>query len=300
MPSSHIIFRSSTSGPFTGPFITITGTASDTWYASSGAYPFPGPGTYYLVPSANIISDLKIWGAGGRDNNESNRDRTGGAGGFAGGRITFLSGQTYTVIVGGVGSVLTNFDGGGGGGFSGLFRTSTVSQATAVLMAGGGGGSMVDPNAGKGGAGGGLTGQDGTSWGAEIGRLGGGGGGTQSAGGSVYNASTATTGSALQGGQSGTGLGGTGGSPGGGGNGSNQDWGGAGGGGGYFGGGGGQALVTFEKGCGGGGSGRIDATYISSGVLTTGNYNVPGNNTDPYRGASGNANTAGKVVLIPV
>ena len=220
--------------------------------------------SYTLIPSGNITVNLDARGGGG--GSSVTRNASGGAGGRATGRFTFLNDQVYKLLVGEAGpngSISSAvFPGGGkggqgagkggnGGGYTGLFNTS-ATQANAILIAAGGGGGSNDPAVG--GVGGGTSGTAGGN-GNRAGKA-----GTQSAGGAggfsgTQGATAGSAGSALQGGE-----------------------GGAGGGGGYYGGGGGQKVPTCcADGAGGGGS-SYKSSAVSSGTLTTGQGGAAGAN----------------------
>ncbi len=200
-------------------------------------------------------------------------------------KIAVTPGQTYYIVVGGQsntstaaygfggnGGTLLNFSnnwGAAGGGLSGIFTSSTPSQANAIAIAGGGGALGNYSGSAGYGSGGGLIGNDGYSsfgWGyGQIWGL----GGTQSAGGAhgiTYDVGTTiapTSGSALYGGNGGTGNGGS------------SGWrAGGGGGGGYYGGGGGVSGGNATGG-GGGGSSWTNPTYCTD-VQNIGNYKGTG------------------------
>ena len=265
--------------------ITVTGLTNGTSYTftvfatniyGDGGRSLPSNS---VTPAAAVTATIYAWGGGGGGGQASG---TGGGGGAATGTInlnTFTSGVivvggggTYQVGNSGTGSAVAGGGGlaptlgyaGQGGGYTGLFVTS-ASQANAVLIAGGGGGSGYGAG---GGGGGGSTGQDGFGSNA-------GGGATQSAGGAGgYGQGGATNGSALQGGQSGS---------------TGDAGGGGGGGGGYWGGGSGwNGDSPSGNSGGGGGSGYVNATYVSSGVLTAGSGQTPGDSSNALRGSYGN------------
>lgn len=267
---------------------------------SDGPLTLSSYGDWTIVPTASFDATVKIWGGGGgkgASDGFSTANANGAGGGYAGGTFgatvaTFVlrvgqgggftsksAGATPSRTAFGGGGAATNYidanwNCGGGGGLSGIFGGS-VSHGSSILIAGGGGGGGNSRNGSnrEGGAGGGTNGVDG------AGNGGGGGGGTQSAGGTGASGAigSSVSGSALQGGSL-----------------SSTSTMGGGGGGGYYGGGSGLYQSDDEVAAGGGGSGYINATYISSGTLTAGSGNNPGNSSDTDRGTSGNgATTAG-------
>lgn len=274
-----------------------------TWnLAVDGDLVLSSGGSWSISPVGDFNATVKMWGAGsgGASRPETSDDGTGGGGGYASGTVSFINGITHLLRVGNPGTAGNGGAGGspgggnagtgnnssnrptGGGGYSGIFRTS-VSQANAVLMAGGGGGFSTQ----KGGAGGGTTGQAAGFISAGLSNPA--GGGSQNAGGAGGGSGAGASGSALQGGggQDGAGAGG-------------------GGGGGYYGGGGGgNYLASDGQGSGGGGSGYYSSLYVTNATLTTGNYQTPGNDTDPDRGTAGNggggsshlAGQPGKIII---
>ena len=262
--------------------------AKDQWPASIGVYIFTispaysgkttwdiavdGPlnisasGTYTITPTNSFLANVRMWGGGGGSGSQGG---SGGGGGSSVGTVRFSVGVSHILVIGqggraGAGGTTTTGGGGsgdvnrgGGGGYSGIFRTS-LSQANAVLMSGGGGGAGGGTGSSGAGAGGGSSGQNGNN-GINIQP----GGGTQIAGGAVAGAGSA--GSAL------TGANGL-----------------SGGGGGYFGGASGGDQSAYAPGAGGG-SGYINATYVTSAITYTGNLTAPGNSSDTQRGTSGDA-----------
>lgn len=221
-----------------------------------------------LAPTITI----KAWGAGGGGTKQDggNRLGAGGGGGFASvGTNDLSAGTTLRIIVGSGGPdegsdqqpiTAGPFGGGGngyheeqagaaGGGFSGVF-VATATQVNAIVIAGGGGGGYYE--VGGGGGGGGETGRDGVGGRPGL-------GGTQTSGGGIHpivTGSSATVGSALQGGSGGN---------------SGGNRAGAGGGGGYFGGGGGQAAAAgtnLNGGAAGGGSGFVGGSTANSITVT--------------------------------
>lgn len=207
-----------------------------------------------------------MWGAGGG----SIMGCKGGGGAFASfsGYIPF--GYRLTVVVGAAGQ------GGGplvasGGGFSGAFEGGTVSQASALVVAGAGGGAAGMNDGFSGGT---FTGVGPT--------------------GEVYS------GGPLQGGSSFMGsLAKRGGSPGGGdAYATSDDRKSGGGGGGYLGGAAGPNLGGAD-----GPSGARDASgwggscYTKGGVILSGYWEKAGNYEHPDRGASGDPNTDGRVIV---
>jgi hypothetical protein len=182
----------------------------------------------WTAPSGITSITLTMSGAAGGGNNSA---RAGGSGGLVSGTLSVTPGVTYTLLVGG-GGTLYNYPaigtggvGGGGNGSqygSGGGGGSYFSNGATLLVAAGGGGGARQFNTSSAGNGGGTTGGSGQFSGT---------GGTQSAGG-TGTTSPAQDGSFKQGG-SGTDV--------------NQNIGG--GGGGYYGGGAGQG--------GGGGSSYV-------------------------------------------
>jgi len=231
-------------------------------------FSYTGSEQNYTVP-VNYANDgvqsiqLYVWGAGGGTSGgfpggAGAYSGHAGCGGFAEGLLQLTAGTSCKIIVGQGGNAghsgSIRFGGGGGstaddgsgGGLSGLFETS-YTHGNSIIIAAGGGGSGGNGSPGKnyyGGCGGGTSGEGGIS--QSCGSSG--GGGTQVGGGSGGGA-------ALQGG------------------GSNNSYvrGGAGGGG-YYGGG----CVNGHSGCGhpggGGGSGYLHSTKITSGSFTTLTY----------------------------
>lgn len=229
-------------------------------------------GTWAIVPTSTFTLTQKSWGAGGQSNVGLS---LGAAAGFAGGLVVLLSGLTYTLTVGSVGTTgggATNSLGIKSGGFSGI----TQGVADILIAPGGGGGGY----GGDAGAGGGTTGQAGTNFDpATPGCQG--LGGTPSAGGAGGNG-LGGAGSARQGGNGGTSGGPFPGGP---------------GGGGHYGGGGGGYNGGGGAGGGGGGSGYADPGSVTSAVLTAGNRTTPGNSGDGSRGGSGDVNTDGRLLI---
>lgn len=233
-----------------------TGSITNVNFSEVASYSNFVPGkTYTLVSSSNITTRLTAVGAGG--GRSITRNVSGGSGGKSEGTFTFVSGQSYKLVVGssGINGGSGGFggggnggggsgQGGGGGGFTGLFDTS-VTHANSILIAGGGGGGANDPAGG--GAGGGSSGGNSGNAGGR-----GGFGASQSAGGA--GGSGGTSGSALQGGP-----------------------GSAGGGGGYFGGGGGTPYSgCCADGAGGGGSAYLHPTLLSDSSTQVGGGGNPG------------------------
>jgi len=245
-----------------------------------------------MVQTKSNINTLG-WGAGGQ--RYSDPHSYGGGGGAWDGTMTFSSGSTYRIIVGGSGpngppatynaspfggggSSPSAAGGGAGGGYSGIFETSTLSQANARLMAGGGGGAS--------GTDGGHNSTTGGYGGYPSGGGSDGGGGTQSGGGGGGSPG-GTSGSALQGGTGGT-------------RGVNEGSGG-GGGGGYFGGGGGGKGGAGSHGqsgkAGGGGSGYKHPTITAT--MYDGSGTTGGNPSSPYKGTDvGDTQDPGRVVIL--
>jgi hypothetical protein len=200
---------------------------------------------------------LEVWGAQGAYNGG-----TGGKGGYSAGN--YNGNGTMYVCVGG----MDGYNGGGpninlgqnGGGAThiaittnrGILSSYKNNQSEVILVAGGGGGANDN---GTGGSGGGTTGGTGTTISNNVSVVGA-TGGTQTAGGTftgkIYTNQVVVSGSFGQGGYSTC----TSSQP--------TDTGGSGGGGWYGGGG------TPYSGCGGGGSGHINTSKISSGSMSNG------------------------------
>ena len=272
-----------------GPDFIITpsvGGVSNWRFSINGGLSIQSAGEYTINwVSPTISKVVKMWGGGGRPNSAGSTSWGQGAGGGAAvGTVSFVSGSTYILRVGGAGATGTApadaygaGNGGGvrvtgtagsGGGYTGIFLSS-VTQGNAVLMAGGGGGGASSRADGLGGrrgyAGGGTTGETGSDLIA--------GSGTQSAGGAAGGSNGGTPGAALQGG--------------------NGAGGGAGGGGGYYGGGGGGFHGDGGYG-GGGGSGYTNPSIVTSATLYIGSSTTAGNSSDADRPANAGAgNTAG-------
>lgn len=272
------------------------------WVTNPPVFIQNAAGLYYFTPYVDMNVLVKMWGGAGGTCQISNGG-WGGAGGYAEGELTLYSTDTYVIVVGGGGTGGNFNGGGGGGGYSGLFLSS-ISQANAYLIAGGGGGGIGDNGASYlgGAGGGGSSGVDGLGWRTTTNFVGG-KGGTQIAGGAIGNGdiSSATPGSALQGGS--TGNANVSGGYGGGGNGSqNYGYDGGGGGGGYYGGGAGGSGTSSGKNFGGGGSGYYKSGTVLYGTLISGYYTTPGNTSDTDRGTAGspvNGSTGnpGKVIM---
>lgn len=250
----------------------------------------------FTVPAGVTSLAVSLWGAGG--------GRYGGSGAFVSGLLAVTPGETLSLIVGGGGEVsgssgftgnafggggigvleaFNNVPGGGGGGRSAIRNSGQIELVTAG--AGGGGNAVSD----VGGAGGLVAGNTSPGFGAA------GGGGTQSAGGAApAPVTSATAGSAFQGGNAHTD-----GSPAGGG-----------GGGGFFGGGGGGSQSDF----GGGGGGSSLFTSLAGFVGQAGSDGnasgspvLPGGAGSPHYaagiGTGGTATAAGgpgRIVLTAI
>lgn len=229
-------------------------------------FSYTGSDQTFTVPSGVTQIFIKAWGAGGGGGAYPNGwdgapATEGGAGGYASGYLSVVSGQQLTVIVGEGGTSPTSASSastyGGGGGVNGTLGggkgggRSAVRNAsnTEFITAGGGGGGSNSTNydTSTGGAGGGANGVSPSSACSQSG-----GGASQSAGGcaAVYNGATA--GSAFQGGM-----------------GSYPSHATSGGGGGYYGGGG------ANIGAGGGGSGYSGG--VTGGILIAGSGTTPPN-----------------------
>lgn len=255
--------------------LTTTG-GTDTITESPGQatvvkHTFDTSGTFTITADLDTTATIKAWGAGGGGTTDGG---IGGGGGYSTGTYTFVSGTTYTLIVGqGGGGVVGGRNAGGGGGGTGL---QFVGNTTPIIVAGAGGGGAQGGAGRNAGAGGGATG------GAGAGS--GGAGGTQSAPGAGGSGSrrTGAAGIGRNGGYGSTGSQSsrfaTGFGTGGWGSYNGGDAGSGGGGGGYWGGGeGGGDAGGFG---GGGGSGYVHPTLVSSGVTTAGSGQTAGNNTD--------------------
>lgn len=248
--------------------------------------------SYTLTAQRSFSTTVKMWGQGGRGSR-------GGTGGYSTGSVTFSGGQTYSVSLNagsgpsraGSGSGLNV--GEAGGGYAGIFYGSSVTQPASMMIAGGGGGGappVGGSGSAPGGGGGGSSGNNGSNSPDTVTGSTGGSGGTQGGGGGAGAGSgtSATPGSALQGGTGGQGSG------------TYPNWsGGGGGGGGYYGGGGGGGGDDYGSGTrsasgGGGGSGYINPTYVTGGSTSTFS-----NSGDPNRGSAGDANTNSRIVIEP-
>lgn len=170
---------------------------------------FTSPGSL-PVPGATTAVTIIAHGARGTPGYP-----TGGTGGYVQGTFANLSGKTLNISIAGRGEAPSGPFNYRGGNYAGVFD-GPVTHANSLMIAGGGGGSGGAGSSfvGPGGAGGGTTGASGSiASPAEIFGPGTpgtpGGGGTQSAGGTVGTngspisypfLSSATSGSALQGG----------------------------------------------------------------------------------------------------
>jgi hypothetical protein len=271
------------------------------------------PGDYVFVMLATKSSVQTYgWGAGGQIG--SDPTSFGGGAGAWDGTMTFTTGTTYRVIIGGSGTNptfssptvnnytaspfggggpgATSVPGGAGGGYSGIFETDTLSQANARLIAAGGGGANgtdAGTFASYGGYGGYPAGNRGSSPSTPAPAPAYGGSGNPTAGGAGGSTPGAdgTAGSALQGGTAGLRT-------------TNQGSGG-GGGGGYYGGGGGGAGGyggSSQSGtAGGGGSGYKHPTVTAT--MYTGSGSTGGNPSSPYKGSDvGDHQDPGRVVIL--
>ena len=233
------------------------GSVTSSTLALSCLFSESGAQNYAFAAGLSSIA-VKVWGSGGRstpaDDEHELAGGTGGGSGYAYGIFSFssftVSNQLQMRI--------------GGASASTAFYTSLESSVLAAIVAGGGGGASetngTDPGQ-AGGAGGDTVGLRPTGYSQTAGY-----GGTASAGGAAGTGSTGT-------GIAGTGPsyigatnGGTGGTTGTGGS-------------GYFGGGSGGS--DFWPGGGGGGSGVLNS--VTSGTMSTGSNNVPGNFSDAQR-----------------
>jgi|GEM_PF-5588209 len=243
--------------------------------AVSTTFTFSGSDQNYTVPVAATEISAKLWGAGGRGDQQSGRG-VGGAGGYTSISIAVsdLTSNSLIVTVGEGGNSTTGSVtyGNGGAGFSSVFNSAlrnygsgggmsaisymtlvtpgSVSVNDLIAIAGGGGSMPAFSNAGtNAGEGGGTTGGAATDANTAIN----GQGGTQSAGGG----GNGTAGSFLLGGDA--------------------IENGSAGGGGYYGGSSGS-IASSDEGGGGGGSGYINP--LGSGTTTAGNVQTPPNTGD--------------------
>jgi uncharacterized repeat protein (TIGR02543 family) len=296
----------STLGPIPG-----TQCVTDPGFNNCRVISYTGTNQTFTVPSdidATKGIMVEAWGAGGAGTIAYYGDPSGGAGGYSKAKINSpTAGSVLTVVVGQGGLVrdtTTKFGGGGaggpasnggssGGGYSGVF--SGAGTTTPILISGGGGaaspGSAIDGQAGGGGAA--STTSTVQNGGQSSAAAVGGRGGTNTAGGAgaTANASCATAGTSLQGGNGCSIAGAEGGS---------------GGGGGYFGGGGGTYQTSTSgtpNGGGGGGSGFLNTTLATSVAAVKGadgvfaNFAFPDRTSPNYvatvgRGGKPNTNTA--------
>ena len=294
-----------TSGTVPAPaFGPVPGTqcVTDPGFNNCKVFSYTGTNQTFTVPSdidATKGIMVEAWGAGGAGTVAYYGDPSGGAGGYSKAKINApTAGGVLTVIVGQGGLVrdtTTQFGGGGaggvssnggssGGGYSGVF--SGAGTGTPILISGGGGaaspGSAIDGQAGGGGAASADSAiqNGGQSSTASVG----GRGGTNTSGGAgaTANASCATAGSSLLGGN-GCGIAGS--------------EAGSGGGGGYFGGGGGTYQTSTSgtpNGGGGGGSGYLNASLATSVVAVKGPNGVFANFAFPDRTSPNYAFDAGR------
>lgn len=144
--------------------------------STSITYDYTGSMQYFTVPAGVTTIQLEAWGAQGGGGLQG---VTGGLGAYASGTFAVTSGQTITILVGGMG--LDGTDDGeqaGGSGGGGTF-IADVSN-TPMLVAGGGGGAMgrngLPVNGGPG-----LSTENGAS-----GEFNGGAGGTMGSGGNTW------------------------------------------------------------------------------------------------------------------
>jgi len=279
----------------------------ESWkFDTNGDFVLSSNGEWTMTTTSTKTFNIKMWGAGGGKSVVAFFNPSinyGGGGGYISGDVTIPAG-TYKLRIGG-GGLATGaggYNGGGtggtwvggtmaagGGGSTGIYLTNVAHDSVVMIAAGGGGGAGNDNGPiGRGGAGGGNTGQNGTSGSGDTS----GKGGTQIAGGAAgTGGNLGQAGDALQGGFGG--IRGPSGSAGGG------------GGGGYYGGGGGSGTTNTEgAGGGGGGSSFANTIFVANITSTTGNYEIPGNNSDSDRGTAGNGattvgenGTAGKIVI---
>lgn len=257
--------------------------------------------TYTVTPTyMDVPVSMKMWGAGGGSaSSNGTSGGNGGAGGYAGGVYTLKYGINYEIIVGsaGAGTSAGRTAAGGGAGTGMQF----AGNSTPIIVAGGGGGGGGSGNSGT--AGGGSSGQaqitsgdsptgfPGTQAGPGAGGV---GGRRTGAAGSGRNGGAGNTGSIAVSGGTGFGNGGGGAVNG-------SDAGSGGGGGGYY--GGGEGGGNLGGAGGGGGSGYVHPTLVTSGVITAGSDQTPGNASDSGRGTAGaaginsNSGNSGKFII---
>lgn len=286
--------------------ITPSVSGNSTWdLTANGSLSLTTAGTWTIVPPETGIIAFKMWGGGG--GRGSPVGANGGGGAYAGGHMTLIANQPYTLIVGGRG--ITSgptrgaawggggsggggaLFGGGGGGATAIYQGANTFANVSVIAAGGGGSGANDGGSQSAGGGGGVAGgEPGINMPGSPGTQG--NGGTTSAGGgggttNAQNSATAgTPGSALNGGEGGA-RGGSGAA-------------GGGGGGGYYGGGGGggQGSQPSYGGGGGGGSSYYNPAVLPEGLTITllgANGYVAGNFSDPDRGTSGAGGITGSL-----
>lgn len=111
-------------------------------------YSYTGSDQFFHVPNNINSIYVKVWGAGGSNNQIVGFPVRGGAGGFTEAILPVKSNQNFVVLVGSGGNIdLPNYGFAGeaqssdgvGGGLTGLFSDS-ISQQSAYIIAGGGGG----------------------------------------------------------------------------------------------------------------------------------------------------------------
>jgi hypothetical protein len=228
---------------------------------------YTGANQTFVAPPGKLYAYVYMWGAGGSGINGNGGLTTGGAGAMVQGVLRLQGGQSYTILVGGGGTVSfgSTFGGGGagapfGGGTSGQGGGRSAIQLNSVDLVtaggGGGGGYAFSPGGSATFSGTANAGADGTGGT-------GGGGGTQTSGGAGGTPYTGGTGTLGQGGAGG----------------GNWAYGG-GGGGGYYGGGGGSGSTSGSQRGGGGGGG---SSYTANLQL------IPGQSVLGFNSSDGNA-----------
>lgn len=235
--------------------VGVTESATPDLILYTETFEYTGSQTTFLVPSGVEEITIHCYGAQGG----GAQDAIGAYGGYVGGTLPVIPGETVYITVGGQGSgsdvvglLDGGFNGGGsayggnisdayaasGGGASDVRLGGPGLAGRKIVGGGGGGAGQHDLITTQGGEGGGLQGGDGTTSGSYTG----GGGGTQLAGGAGDTTSNYSNPGTFGFGGNQTGDAG--------------GWNACGGGGGYYGGGSGGALGAG----GGGGSGFADAT----------------------------------------
>ena len=253
----------------------------------SATFNYTGTPQNFVVPQGVCILKVKSWGAGGGggagDCKGADKGGNGGGGAYVYSEIAVTPGQTLTIIVGGGGKggsfAGNNVVGGGGlpGWGNGVVDGGAGGNGFTYSGAGGAGGAasgIYDGNnpilvaGGGGGAGGGSRG--GCNGGSVVGGNGGGGG--QDGSMASSNCSSVGLAGASSSGNGVAGVGQT----------TVIGCGGGGGGGGFNGGGGGDVYNgtgNDQSACGGGG-GNSYSSGVNT-IITNGNGQTPGNNSDP-------------------